>query len=75
MDEEHTTRLWVGGVEVEFLKWTAYGLIYNRVGSRETRANPTRGTGRRLSQDGTLRIEGYRPAWDDPDDEEGQNRE
>ncbi len=46
-EEEHDTRLWMGGVEVDFLKWTPHGLIYNRVGSRETLANLTRGTVRR----------------------------
>ncbi len=71
-DEPLTTRLWMGGVEVDFLRWTAHGLIYTRVGSRETMANLTRGTLRRLLQEGTLRIEGYRPDWayfeDDEDD-------
>ncbi len=74
-EEEHDTRLWMGGVEVDFLKWTPHGLIYNRVGSRETLANLTRGTVRRLVQEGTLRIEGFRPAWVEPDhDDNAQER-
>lgn len=69
MDDEQDTRLWMGGVEVQFMRWTPHGLIYTRVGSQVTLANLTRTTVRRLLQDGTLRIEGFRPAWADPDDD------
>jgi hypothetical protein len=70
MDDEQDTRLWMGGVEVQFMRWTPHGLIYTRVGSRATLANLTRTTVKRLLQDGTLRIEGFRPAWADPDDDD-----
>ncbi len=67
MDNERDTRLWMGGVEVQFVGWTAYGLVYTRVGSMQTLANLTKSTVRRLMLDGTLKIEGYRPDWADPD--------
>ena len=68
--ERQDTRLWMGGVEVEFIKWTPHGLVYNRVGSTETLANLSRGTVIRLQQEGMLRIEGYRPAWAEPESQE-----
>ena len=66
MDEdfqEFNTKLWLGGMPVEFIKWSRHGLIYVRVGSQETVANLSRNTVRRLLKDGTLQIEGFRPAW------------
>jgi hypothetical protein len=71
--EEHDTRLWMGGIEVEFIKWTPHGLVYTRVGSTETLANLSRNTVIRLLQEGTLRIEGYRPAWAELDDREAKD--
>lgn len=68
MDEQKPdTRVWFGGVEVQFVGWTNYGLMYTRVGSAQTLANLTKSTVRRLLRDGTLRVEGYRPDWADPD--------
>lgn len=71
MDDQHDqqpdTRLWMGGMEVQFVGWTNYGLVYTRVGSMQTLANLTKSTVRRLLLDGTLRVEGYRPDWADPD--------
>ncbi len=66
-DQRPDTRVWFGGVEVEFVGWTNYGLVYTRVGSVQTLANLTKSTVRRLLRDGTLRLEGYRPDWADPD--------
>jgi hypothetical protein len=66
-DQKPDTRVWFGGVEVEFVGWTQFGLVYTRVGSMQTLANLTKSTVRRLLRDGTLRIEGYRPDWADPD--------
>ena len=37
------------------------------MGSSQTLANLTKSTVRRLLKDGTLRVEGYRPDWADPD--------
>lgn len=68
MSQEDETRLWMGGMPVQFVRWTTHGLIYTRVGSRETLANLTRNTVRRLLKDGTLLIEGYRPDWAEPED-------
>lgn len=61
------TRVWFGGVEVQFFGWTQYGLVYTRVGSMQTLANLTKSTVRRLLRDGTLRIEGYSPDWANPE--------
>jgi hypothetical protein len=66
-EQKPDTRLWMGGVEVQFVGWTNFGLVYTRVGSMQTLANLTKSTVRRLLQDGTLRIEGYCPDWADPD--------
>jgi hypothetical protein len=63
VDDQETTRLWLGGMEVDFVKWMPTGLIYTRVGSQETIAHLPRASVQRLLQDGTLRIEGYRPGW------------
>jgi hypothetical protein len=70
MSQEEETRLWMGGMSIQFVKWTGHGLIYARVGSQETLANLTRSTVKRLLKDGTLVIEGYRPDWACPDDDE-----
>lgn len=69
MSQEDETRLWMGGMPIQFVRWTAHGLIYARVGSQETMANLTRTTVKRLLKDGTLVIEGYRPDWAYPDDD------
>jgi hypothetical protein len=66
-DQKPDTRVWFGGVEVQFVGWTNYGLVYTRVGSVQTLANLTKSTVRRLLRDGTLRVEGFRPDWADPD--------
>lgn len=68
MSEEQDTQLWMGGMQVEFVRWTPHGLIYTRVGSRETLANLTRSTVKRLLKEGTLMIEGYRPDWASSED-------
>lgn len=70
MSEESPTQLWLGGMQVEFVKWTQSGLIYTRVGSQETLANLTRSTIRRLLKEGMLVIEGFRPDWAIPEDED-----
>ena len=70
MSEQPSTQLWLGGMRVEFIKWTQSGLIYTRVGSRETLANLTRSTIKRLLKEGMLVIEGYRPDWANADDED-----
>jgi len=66
-DQKPDTRVWFGGVEVHFVGWTTYGLVYTRVGSMQTLANLTKSTVRRLLRDGTLRVEGFRPDWANPD--------
>ncbi|MBN1679262.1 MAG: hypothetical protein JW966_03155 [Anaerolineae bacterium] len=63
MNPQHDTQLWWCGVEMEFIKWTPNGLICNRVGSHETIAQLSRKTVRRLLDEGTLLITGYRPDW------------
>jgi hypothetical protein len=70
LNDEHETRLWLGGVEVQFIKWTPNGLIYNRVGSLETVAHLSKSTIHRLLDEGTLYIEGYRPDWAYPEADE-----
>lgn len=68
MNPEDETQLWMGGVPVHFVKWSAHGLIYARVGSQETLANVTRSTVKRLLAEGILVIKGYRPEWACPEE-------
>ena len=63
MDNINETRLYLGGVPVDFVKWTGRGLIYTRVGSQETMAHLSRSTVLRLIEEGTLEVEGYSPEW------------
>ncbi len=70
MSEEGQTRLRLGGMEVDFVKWLPKGLIYTRIGSQETIASLNQATVRRLVRAGTLEIEGYCPAWVWADDDE-----
>jgi hypothetical protein len=67
-EEPLSTQLWLGGMRVEFIRWTNSGVIYARVGSQETLANLTRSTVRRLLKEGMLVIEGYRPDWATPEE-------
>ncbi len=57
------TQLWIGGVQVGFVKWTPNALLYNMVGSQDTIGHLSRGTVQRLIREGTLVIEGERPDW------------
>jgi hypothetical protein len=63
MMEQHDTKLWLGGVLVDFVKWTPNALLYNMIGSDDTVGHLSRTTVQRLVREGTLRIEGYRPDW------------
>ena len=65
---EQVTQLWLGGVAVDFVRWTDRGLIYTSLGSHESLTSLSKGMVRRMIRDGLLRIEGYCPEWghDDP---------
>ena len=70
MSNEHQTRLRLGGMEVDFVKWLPKGLIYTRIGSEETIASLNQASVRRLVREGTLEIEGYCPEWVWSDDDD-----
>lgn len=60
---ENKTRVWLGGMEVQFVKWTPNAMIYTRYGSQETMAHLPRSTVQRLLRENMLRIEGDCPDW------------
>ena len=57
------TRIWWDGNEVEFIRWTDRGVLFNWGDPRETAVHMPRGAVARLLEKGVLRIEGEGPTW------------
>jgi len=57
------TRVWWGGAEVRFIRWTDKALVFNWGNPRGTAMHVPRGTLARLQEKGVLRVEGYVPVW------------
>ncbi|MBN2302857.1 MAG: hypothetical protein JXQ72_00170 [Anaerolineae bacterium] len=67
MTGNNDTRVWIDGEEVEFVAWTLRELIYTRPDFEDTLIRLPQRTVQRMLRKGTLRIEGARPEWANPD--------